>query len=197
MVVHVGCVDHLPLIEDKIKRGQWMHSRIDQVAKRCLGVDISVEGINYLKEHLSYKDVYCHDITSEPFEEIVNDKWDYLFLGEILEHVDNPVGFLSSIQELYRGPVKQIVISVPNAFRLDNFYAQRKRCELINSDHRYWFTPYTLAKVMTQAGIRVEEFHFVTLLPLKMTGIRTAIKKVLLRRYPAMRDTLVAVGELE
>lgn len=54
-----------------------------------------------------------------------------LYAGEILEHISNPMEFLSSIKRNYRNEIKRVVITVPNAFRLDNFrYAiiLRKYC---------------------------------------------------------------------
>ena len=42
-----------------------------------------------------------------------------------------------------------LMVAAPKAFRLRNFLSGR---EPINSAHRYRFTPYTLCKVLTDAG---------------------------------------------
>jgi hypothetical protein len=31
-VIHVGCVDHLPLVDKKIANGTWMHKMLDDKA---------------------------------------------------------------------------------------------------------------------------------------------------------------------
>ncbi len=150
-VVHLGCCDHIPIIEGKRKNNLWIHSRITETTDKYFGVDINEEGINYLKSKLKYKDLVCADIQKDEIPEINNDSWDYILLGEILEHIDNPVKFLSSIRERYFGTINKMIVSVPNAFRDNNFINNKNHVEIINSDHRFWFTPYTLAKVFTSA----------------------------------------------
>jgi len=48
-VIHLGCCDHLPLIDDKIGKNTWMHKHVMENSKYCLGVDINKEAVNYIK----------------------------------------------------------------------------------------------------------------------------------------------------
>lgn len=193
-VIHVGCVDHLPLIPRKIQRGTWLHSRLVEQAARCIGLDVNDEGLAYVRDQLGYPDVLHCDLIADPvLPEIAARHWDLMVLGELLEHIDNPVLFLSAIRTRYAQHVDQLVLSVPNAFRFENFFTAMRHTEHINTDHRYWFTPYTLAKVVTQAGMRVEAFQFCqgyALSPLLLH------KHLLLRTCPAWRDTLVMTARL-
>jgi 2-polyprenyl-3-methyl-5-hydroxy-6-metoxy-1,4-benzoquinol methylase len=120
-VIHVGCVDHLEMIPMKEKAGLWLHKLLNESAKRCLGIDINEEGIDYLRRVRQFDEVYHADLLGDPLPEIVADHWDLMILGEILEHVDNPVAFLTPIHEKYRAHVDQIVFTVPNAFSMINF----------------------------------------------------------------------------
>jgi hypothetical protein len=88
----------------------------------------------------------------------VTKKWDYIVAGEVLEHIDDPVMFLKAIREKYGACTERIIITVPNALSYTNFRFALRNIEMINSDHRFWFTPFTLLKVATQAGIVVEDF---------------------------------------
>ena len=154
-IIHIGCVDHIPLIEDKISKNQWLHKLITEVSEETIGIDINKEGIDYLRNKLNIKNVMYADIITDDIPEIKNKKWDYMILGEIMEHVDNPIHFLNTIREKYQDEVNQIIITVPNVLvknRTDLMY--KNSMELINTDHRYWFTPFTLTKVMYQAGFR-------------------------------------------
>ena len=92
--------------------------------------------------------------------EIENVKFDYAILGEVLEHVDNPVLFIASIIDSYRENIDRLIITVPNAFSSWHNKMAKKGIECINSDHRYVFTPYTLTKVLNEAGMEVEEIVF-------------------------------------
>ncbi|PIS27246.1 MAG: hypothetical protein COT43_11480 [Candidatus Marinimicrobia bacterium CG08_land_8_20_14_0_20_45_22] len=193
-IIHIGCVDHIPLIPWKIKNNIWLHKRLSDCTKRCLGIDLNEEGIQYLKTKLNYQDVIRLDITEEyPAKEIILQKWDYAIVGEILEHLNEPFSFLTSIKRNYSGIIDRIVITVPNAFRLPNFLFARKHIEYINSDHRFWFTPFTLAKLLSDAGMKVEEFQFCQDYPLTRKSI---VRKIILKKYPAFRNVLVMVAKI-
>jgi hypothetical protein len=186
-VIHLGCVDHLPLVDKKIASDTWLHKLLDDKATRCLGIDINAEGIDYMQE-LGYKDSLAIDlINDEPSKLILDEHWDLIILGELMEHIDNPVLFLSQIREKYGHVIDKVLMTVPNGLRWINFKRVLRNKEVINSDHRFWFTPYTLAKVCTHAGLEIEEFNF--LLDYKMHPL-SIITKTIYRRRPAFLDTM-------
>lgn len=188
-VVHLGCTDHIPLIKNKIKKNQWFHKRLSNKAARCLGVDINAEAIEYVQRELGYDDLIVHNVISDPpHDTIIETEWDYLILGEILEHVNDPTLFLATLKRKYGDSIDKMIITVPNAFDYKNFYFSLSNIELINTDHRFWFTPYTLAKIAVEAGLNVESFEFC--LPGEF-GRREIFKKLFLKKYPAFRETLV------
>jgi len=192
-VIHMGCVDHLPLIPQKIERNQWLHKKIVEAASRCLGVDIDKEGVCYVKDELGYRDVMVHDILNDVVpENIRNERWDFMVLGELLEHIDDPVTFLKALKSRYAAYIDKIIISVPHAFQIDNFKFNLLGKEVINSDHRYWFTAYTLSKILVLSGYRNIQIDF-------FEGFKTPLgrpfKRLLLSFFPQFSDTLVAVDE--
>ncbi len=202
-VIHLGCCDHIPLIKEKQRKGIWLHERITENSKKTLGIDINNDGINYLKKEMNYNNVVCADITKDEIQELEKSQWDYIVVGEILEHVDNPTLFLKTIAEKYKGKISNFIITVPNAFSLTNFNAAKKGNEIINSDHRFWFSPYTMAKIGYQAGLRLNEFFFVQDSYFNKTGIRTKLlvipylknrfRKRLLLKNPAFREGILCV----
>jgi hypothetical protein len=101
------------------------------------------------------------------------------------------VHFLSRVQRNLSGYCREIIVTVPNAFALQNFLNAFRRVEKINSDHRFWFSPYTLAKIMHRSGFRPTTFDFVTTGELRPGGVRSWLRVQALRRYPSLRSTLV------
>lgn len=197
-IIHVGCTDHIELIDRKIGKGRWLHSLLTQKTQECLGIDINEKAIKYVKEKYNYKNIINFNIFSEDIpEEIKKQKWDYMILGEVLEHVDNPVLFLSQIKERYSEYVDKIIISVPNAFRLLNFKKSLRNLENLNTDHRYWFSAYTMAKITMLAGMSLENIKFCEYykMPLKFKKIfpRHVFKKILLKKLPILRECLVVI----
>lgn len=160
-VIHLGCCDHIPLIKMKMAKNMWLHKRITEKASECIGIDIDQEAIDFVKKEIGFNNVECADITKPGIQALTNSKWDYMIVGEILEHVDNPVQFLSDIKASYGRNIDKIIVTVPNAFSGANVSYAKKGIEAINSDHRYWFSPYTLAKIGFRAGLVLQEFFFV------------------------------------
>jgi hypothetical protein len=165
-VLHLGCLDHQPLIEAKLKRNQWLHKELSEAAHECLGVDIDKEALDYVQSTFGFKNIILGDFTKEKLTEITSRQWDYAILGELLEHIDNPVEYLQAISTNYADCIKQIVITVPNAWTQTTITKALSSSEIINTDHRYWFTPYTLSKVMTRANMQVKEIFFANRVPL-------------------------------
>lgn len=165
-IIHLGCCDHIELIDRKIAEGRWLHKSLMEASKNVVGFDINKEAIEYVR-NIGYNNVHFADIISEKDiakryleQENIKQKWDYLIAGEIIEHVDNPTLFLSEIKKQYKDTIDKIIVTVPNAFSLQNIKFALVGQECINTDHRFWFTPYTISKILYQAGITVEEIYF-------------------------------------
>lgn len=189
-VVHFGCVDHLPLIEQRRQSGMWLHGILSGVCTNLAGVDINEEGVQYMK-NLGYETHVSNVITAPVPESISARRWDYIVAGEVLEHIDNPVDFLSAIRTKYKECTERIVITVPNALSYTNFRFALKNIEMINTDHRYWFTPFTLMKVVMEAGITVEGFDLCFDEPPPRFSIKHWLKD-----RPLLRNRVVLVGKL-
>lgn len=188
-VLHVGFADHTSLIEEKARRGMWLHGLLLKRAARCVGVDINPEAIAYCRDTLRIRDVFQHDVLKdEPLDVIASEYFDVALLGEVLEHLKDPVGFLDALRTKYGQRLDKVVITVPNAFDLSNFVHARHSIEFINTDHRFWFTPYTLAKVASDAGFVPVEFFY----PHENYAERW-LYGALRRRYPMLRETIIGV----
>lgn len=160
-IIHMGCLDHIPLIEMKIMKNIWLHGILSEASDSCLGIDINKEGVDYVRDKLKIQNVVYGDILKDDLLEIEKyPKWDFIILGEILEHVDDPVCFLKNIKKKYEGKINQIVVTVPNVLNFHTFKYLKNNTEHVNSDHRYWFTPYTILKVVGNAGFVIDNIEF-------------------------------------
>jgi 2-polyprenyl-3-methyl-5-hydroxy-6-metoxy-1,4-benzoquinol methylase len=191
-VLHLGCCDHPPLIPAKFKEGTWLHEQLTRASAECLGLDIDSEAVEFVKRETGFDNVWVADLAQAAPESVVRAPvWDLLVAGEIVEHLDNPVDFLSRVNRNLRSHCREILITVPNAFSLQNFGGALRHEEKINSDHRFWFTPYTLAKILTRSGYQPAAFEYVSHGRLVPGGIRSWLRYWILRRYPSLRQTLV------
>jgi hypothetical protein len=195
-VIHMGAADHLDLIGEKIKAGIWLHGVLSRVAQECVGVDTAVEVVNHIRQTYGITNIRADDVFSESSVNYFRQDriWNVMVLGEILEHIPDPVTFLKQIRHKYNGIVERLVISVPNALRFSNFLSSLRSYEAINTDHKYWFTPYTVASVVATAGLTprwVTPCHYVWEPPR-----RKFLSRFLQRHFPFLRDCLVVDATL-
>lgn len=159
-VIHIGCSDHIQVINEKIGTNTWLHKLITDNSKKCIGIDIDSESIYYIKNELGYTNVFQGDILSDEFDELKQTKWDYVVFGEIMEHIDNPVNFLKVFKTRFGEDVERFIITVPSIYNKRQFGNMLKFKEIINSDHRFWFTPYTISKIVASAGYKPEKIIY-------------------------------------
>lgn len=189
-VIHLGCTDHTEIIQRKMDTGQYLHSLISYVSEKCIGIDINQEALEYIRSR-GIRNVMEADITQPGISEILESHFDYILLGEMLEHIENPVDFLKDIVANYGSHIDNFVITVPNAFGLPflaNAYSQGR--EALNPDHKYWFTPYTIMKVVHQAGLKV---HEVQMCLYENSKCVLPANANLLKSKPLLLDTIVVI----
>ena len=170
--LHLGCADHPDLIDSKRLSGRYLHENLKKYASKLVGVDINQDALKKMAK-IGINDLYTPDF-------IPDLNFDMVLAPDVIEHVPNVYEFLVGLRR-YNAP--EIVITTPNALRLRN--RSLFRGELINTDHRYWFTPYTLAKVCVEAGYEINAMWYTDKLRL-LQPIKSASKL----QFPVCRDGL-------
>lgn len=187
-VIHMGFVDHTPIIEKKIKQGAWLHDKLYKNCQLCIGIDINKEGILEIKKKFGYDNLYAMDIVNDNLpDEIQKEEVDYVLIPDVIEHIGNTITFMKAINLKFPN-ARRFILTTPNAFRIKNFINTLLNKELINSDHRYWFTPYTLAKISFDSGFKVEDLNFCEHSKLSR---RKIITKIFLKLKKPFRNCLV------
>jgi hypothetical protein len=179
-VIHIGCSDHIQIINDKIKNNLWLHKLITENSKKCIGIDIDKESIEFIRSELGYQNVFYGNILTDEFKNITETKWDYAVFGEIVEHLDDPVHFLKVFKTKYGEYVSRFIITVPTVYNKRQFTNMMNYREVINSDHRFWFTPYTISKVLASAGYNPDKIIYSNLQSLNTRDlVKRKIRKIL------------------
>ena len=154
-VLHLGCTGAVSF-ESKVQSGSLFHLKIIQVAKEAWGVDIDRRKVDKLKglgfEHLILGDVEGLDAIAE----IENQDFEIFVAGEIIEHLANPGLFLKTAAKILPKNALMI-ITTPNAFRIENFLGVLIREELIHPEHNFLFSPISLAFFVKKFGYEVKE----------------------------------------
>jgi hypothetical protein len=78
----------------------------------------------------------------------------HVLLPDVLEHLHEPVAFVRRLAQVM--PQVPLVVSVPNGLSLRNVWNSLAQVERINTDHLCWYSPFTVAKVLSRGGYTPE-----------------------------------------
>jgi SAM-dependent methyltransferase len=151
-VLDIGVVSHSARYFD---RADWRHGRIAEAASYCLGLDILAP----LVEELNARgfNVRCVDATSDVD---LGERFDVAFIGDVLEHVNNPVDLLAFAGR-HLAPGGRLYATTPNPFSR-KFYRQFRRNNgalAVNLDHVCWITPTLAMEIARRAGLTLTAYH--------------------------------------
>ncbi|NQV76740.1 MAG: methyltransferase domain-containing protein, partial [Lutibacter sp.] len=108
-VLDIGCIDHYS--EREIKN-LWIHKKIKTYAKSLIGVDLIKKEVDKLNNK-GY-DIICDN--AETFN--LNKKFDIIFAGELIEHINNQGLFLENVRKHLKDDGK-FIFTTPNC---NNFF---------------------------------------------------------------------------
>lgn len=142
-VLDVGCVDHRAV---RANRPEWLHAFVQERARRVVGLDVAEDEAEILNAR-------GFDIRVGDAETIdLQETFDCVVGGEIIEHLENPGRFLRNMHRHLR-PGGTIVLTTPNPFyplrQLEILLRGRAK---VHPEHTGWFCPQTLAYVLQRAG---------------------------------------------
>lgn len=138
----------------------WRHPRLCRIASHCVGVDIVRPLVNELREQGF--DVHCIDATSDSD---LGERFDVVFAGDVIEHVDNPVALLRFAKR-HLAPGGRVFASTPNPFSR-KFHRRflNHGVAMINLDHVAWYTPTMALEIGRRAGIDLSAYHLTRPIP--------------------------------
>lgn len=153
-VMHLGFADHGPLMADKRAQGTWLHDQVMAHSAACIGVDINAEAVAQARA-LGVPDVHGLDVFEPAFAKLATQfAPTHVLLPDVLEHLHEPVAFVRRLAQVL--PQVPLIVSVPNGLSLRNAWNSLANVERINTDHLCWYSPFTVAKVLSRGGYAPE-----------------------------------------
>lgn len=152
-VLDVGVVSHATRY---FERGDWRHARIRETASYCLGIDILEHYVEELRNRGF--NIRCVDATSDAD---LGERFDVVFVGDVIEHVDNPSALLRFCAR-HLSPTGRMLVTTPNPFSR-KFVRQfhHDGVMVVNLDHVAWFTPTQAMELARRLGISLHAYHLI------------------------------------
>jgi SAM-dependent methyltransferase len=165
-VLHLGCTDY-PFTEKVIGFNMLLHFELAKIAKELYGFDFDQAVIDILAKH-GTKNLYRADL--EKLDEVeLNEKFDVIVAGEMIEHLSNPGLFLRGIKRFMHDETDLLITTI-NAYGALRFaiYGLRGKGGLnepVHPDHVSYYSYKTLSLVLKRENFVVREFCFYDLGP--------------------------------
>lgn len=160
-VLHLGCTDY-PFTEQMIENKMLLHFELEKVAKDLYGFDFDKKGIEILSGAGTDK-LYFANL--EKLEEVeLNEVFDVIIAGEMIEHLSNPGLFLKGIQR-FMSPETNLLITTINAYcgmrmLTYGFRGRGGAHEPVHPDHVAYYSYSTLKVLIERENLKVNNFAF-------------------------------------
>jgi 2-polyprenyl-3-methyl-5-hydroxy-6-metoxy-1,4-benzoquinol methylase len=177
IVLDVGVVEHF--LEAR-ENPEWLHRHLASSAASCLGVHLFEAETRKLAE--AGYNVMVADLTTEP----LNQQFDLIVAGEVLEHVDAPGKFMKNCAAMLR-PDGRLAITVPNPWYVNAVLksALRSQTFVDSADHVCWYDASTLVELGQRNGLRLLKFFGIAVRKPKKIGAKL---------FFSLRPLMVACG---
>jgi len=154
-VLHFGFLD-LPLLEAKLVSGELLHTHLKEVALSLYGVDIDTRGLEMYRRISGDRENTILDIQDEGVDlSGLARNFEVILFPEVLEHLQNPGTALLNLHRLCRANGGSVLcVTVPNAFSVEGFVSALDGTEIVHPEHYYYFSPYTLRKLLADCGYK-------------------------------------------
>lgn len=152
-LLDIGVVSHSAryIIEDG-----WRHGKLNQSASYCVGIDILESLVNDLNNK-GYN-IRCVDATSEVD---LGEKFDVVFIGDVIEHVENPANLLRFAKR-HLSNTGKILVATPNPLSrkfVKQFF--KNKSVIVNLDHLAWFTPTMALELARRTDLVFSGYHLI------------------------------------
>ena len=196
-VLHLGCTNY-PFTENSIKYEMLLHTELKKVTKVLYGFDFDRAGLDILAKS-GEENLYFADL--EKLDEVdLDETFDVIIAGEMIEHLSNPGLFLRGIKR-FMNENTDLVITNINAYSGMRFliYGLRGRGgvrEPVHPDHVAYYSYKTLSMVIDREKIVIKDFLFYDLGPEHRPHnhwVYNFINDLSVKVSPALSDGVIAV----
>jgi SAM-dependent methyltransferase len=199
-VLHLGCTNW-PYTQDAIDAGTLLHKDLADVASELYGFDFDQEGIDVLAAK-GFDNLFRADL--EKLQSVdLQQTFDVIVAGEMIEHLNNPGMFLEGIKR-FMNRETLLVITTVNAYSGMRFlvYGLRGRVgdlEPVHPDHVAYYSYSTLKLLLERHGYRLDDFMFYDLGSEHRPHngrLRNLVNDICVKIAPQWADGVIAVCKL-
>jgi 2-polyprenyl-3-methyl-5-hydroxy-6-metoxy-1,4-benzoquinol methylase len=150
LVLDVGC-----------SSGAFGEQLISQ--KNCTVDGIEIDDGDIVKAKKKLREVYKIDIERDPIN--IDQKYDVVFFGDVIEHLAQPIRALEKIKKLLRED-GVLIFSIPNITHMSvrlmllSGKIEYGRTGLLDETHLHFYNSKEIYRVFNEAGYKIDSFDY-------------------------------------
>jgi|GEM_PF-522806 len=145
-VLDLGCAS-------RYGKPDWLHGLLAEEVADLVGIDINATTVAKLQaEGYDVREADARDFD-------LHQTFDVVFAGELIEHLDDVRGFLTSVRRHLK-PGGRLVLTTPNAFYVGNFVYRFGGHGQVHPEHTCWYCEDTLRHVLEVNGYDEVDIRF-------------------------------------
>lgn len=195
-ILHLGFADAIHYSQ-ALDEGRHLHAVLKKATspEKIYGVDINTAKVSYFRDLWNDENLIVGSV--EKLEELpLDQKFDFIVAGELIEHLNNPGLMLTGIQRFMR-PDTRLVITTPNALGLKFQMHALARNDRSHADHCVMFSFSTLNTLLKRH--QLEPIRWLTSIEV-FDGTRNRMTRPVLDRVfklmPHLPETLIVEAAL-
>jgi len=160
-VLHLGCTNY-PYTKQAIDNDMLLHFELEKTARELYGFDFDQAGLDILAEN-GGKNLFQADL--EKLEKVdLDEKFDVIIAGEMIEHLNNPGLFLNGIKRFMNAETELIITTINSycamRFLIYGLRGKGGENEPVHPDHVAYYSYKTLSLILNRANLDVKKFCF-------------------------------------
>jgi len=157
----------VPFCEEKLKKneiildvGCWSGEKVKSLLNKCqpYGIDINQDRFNLAPKKIRNR-LFFGDITKKVTLKNIRKKFDWIFLGEVLEHLEKDEVALKNINFLLKRRGKLVLTTPKSIFLLEFWDPAWIRWKFFGGQRHYHYTQKELYEKLEKAGFIIEEIR--------------------------------------
>lgn len=133
--------------------------------KKCVVDGIELDEQDFKEASKKLRNMYNLNIENDNID-VITDKYDFVYFGDVIEHLVSPVFTLGKIKQLLK-PDGKVLFSIPNmtnvAVRLALLKGDFEYTEtgVLDNTHLHFYSLTEVQRIFTEANLKIEKLDFV------------------------------------
>lgn len=150
-ILDIGCVQHSA---DKAGNEDWVHGKLYDISENVLGLDYEEEEVNKLRQQ-------GYNIITGNAENLdLDEKFDIVVAGELIEHLSNVGTFLDGVYD-HLTPDGELIMTTPNPWAFHRFKQAIFGEVYCNEEHTCWFDNRTIRQALQRHGFKIDKISYI------------------------------------